>query len=222
MAKNIVICCDGTGNEFGGSNSNVVKLYQGLVCDPGQLTYYHPGVGTLGARSALTQMGKWWTRLIGLAFGYGISDNVADAYRFLMRRFEPNDRVYVFGFGRGAYTARALCGMLHIVGLLTEDNEALIPYAIRMNKRKKIDFQVIADLGNSHQQRRGCYGSAVLVRPAKQVRQFAAYRKSAAGFPSARLQLGAWKEMCRKRSLLQKEIEHARRFFETVAVVNSP
>src|SRR5437660_6285574 len=54
MAKNIVICCDGTGNEFGA-----------------QIAYYHPGVGTMGARNALSRIGKWWTRIIGLAFGYG-------------------------------------------------------------------------------------------------------------------------------------------------------
>ena len=99
----------------------------------------------MGARNALTGIGKWWTRVIGLAFGYGISDNVADAYQFLMRTFEPDDNVYVFGFSRGPYTARALCGMLHIVGLLTEGNEGLIPYAIRMIKSKKIDFKVATD-----------------------------------------------------------------------------
>ena len=49
MAKNIVICCDGTGNEFGESKSNVVKLYKMLACDATQVTYYHPGVGTMGA-----------------------------------------------------------------------------------------------------------------------------------------------------------------------------
>ncbi len=145
MPKNIVICCDGTGNEFGTQNSNVVKLYKTLVCDAAQIAYYHPGVGTMGSRNALTRIAKWWTRMIGLAFGYGLSDNVADAYQFLMRTFEPGDFVYVFGFSRGAYTARALCGMLHVVGLLTEGNEALIPYAVRMIKRKKIDFQIIAD-----------------------------------------------------------------------------
>lgn len=145
MAKNIIVCCDGTRNEFGAQNSNVVKLYKTLVCDASQIAYYHPGVGTMGARNALSPIGKWWTRVIGLAFGYGVSDNVADAYQFLMRTFRPGDRVYVFGFSRGAYTARALCGLLHLVGLLTEDNEALIPYAIRMAKRKKIDFKVAAD-----------------------------------------------------------------------------
>ncbi len=145
MSKNIVICCDGTGNEFGEQKSNVVKLYKMLVCNEAQIAYYHPGVGTMGARNALTRIGKWWTRVVGLAFGYGVSDNVADAYQFLMKTFEPRDRIYVFGFSRGAYTARALCGMLHIVGLLTKGNEGLIPYAIRMIKQKHIDFVVAGD-----------------------------------------------------------------------------
>jgi uncharacterized protein (DUF2235 family) len=145
MSKNIVICCDGTGNEFGEQKSNVIKLYETVHRDAAQIAYYHPGVGTMGARAALSLLGKWWTRIIGLAFGYGISDNIADAYAFLMKNFEPGDSVYLFGFSRGAYTARALCGMLHTVGLLTAGNEGLIPYAIRMIKQKKIDFQVAAD-----------------------------------------------------------------------------
>ena len=145
MAKNIVVCCDGTGNQFAQEKSNVVNLYKMLARDPAQIAYYHPGVGTMGTRSALTQIGKAWTKVIGLAFGYGFSDNVADAYQFLMQTFEPGDQLYVFGFSRGAYTARALCGMLHIVGLLTPGNQGLIPYAIRMIKSRSIDFAVAAD-----------------------------------------------------------------------------
>src|SRR5215469_9780264 len=145
MPKNIIVCCDGTGNEFGDSNSNVVNLYKTLIRDGEQIAYYHPGVGTMGSRSALSRIGKWWTKVIGLAFGYGISDNVADAYQFLMRNFKPDDHVYVFGFSRGAYTARALCGMLHAVGLMTPGNEGLIPYVIRMLKCKDPDFGVAAE-----------------------------------------------------------------------------
>lgn len=146
MSKNIVICCDGTSNEFGHRKSNVVKLYKTLICNQEQIAYYHPGVGTIGSRNALSHIGKWWTRIIGLAFGYGLSENVADAYQFLMRNFEPGDKVYIFGFSRGAYTARVLCGMLHIVGLLREGNEGLIPYAIRMiKKNNNIDFPIAFD-----------------------------------------------------------------------------
>lgn len=144
MPKNIVLCCDGTGNQFGTEISNVVKLYKVLGCNADQIAYYHPGVGTMGARNALTTIGKLWTQLIGLAFGYGISDNIADAYQFLMRTYETGDRIYVFGFSRGAYTARALCGMLRAVGVLSRWNEALIPYAIRLLKQRPIPFDVAA------------------------------------------------------------------------------
>ncbi len=134
MARNIVVCCDGTGNEYGTENSNVVKLYWTLSAHDKQTGYYHPGVGTIGARNALTALGKWWTRVRGLAFGYGFSDNIVDVYSFLMGEFQPEDRIFIFGFSRGSYTARALCGMLHMFGLLTPGNEALIPYAVRLYK----------------------------------------------------------------------------------------
>lgn len=134
MPKNIVVCCDGTGNQYGSANSNVVKLYWTLSAEDEQCAYYHPGVGTMGARNALSAIGKWWTSVRGLAFGYGFSDNIADVYSFLMSEFNPGDQIYIFGFSRGAYTARALCGLLHMCGLLTPGNEALIPYALRLYK----------------------------------------------------------------------------------------
>ena len=140
MSKNIVICCDGTGNEFGNESSNVVKLYSVLRTGPTQVAYYHPGVGTMGARAALTRAGKTWTRIVGLAFGYGLSENIGDAYQFLMNTYEDGDRVFVFGFSRGAYTARALCGMLHMFGLMSRGNEGMIPYAIRLFKAQPPDL----------------------------------------------------------------------------------
>jgi uncharacterized protein (DUF2235 family) len=69
MPKNIVICCDGTGNEFGTKNSNVVKLYKMIACNQSQVPYYHPGVGTMGSRNALSAIGKWWTKVVGLPLG---------------------------------------------------------------------------------------------------------------------------------------------------------
>jgi uncharacterized protein (DUF2235 family) len=135
--KKIVICCDGTGNEYGTQNSNVVKLYQCLDGSNGsQISYYHPGVGTMGDMRALSTAGKVWTKFRGLAFGYGFSQNIADAYQFLMQTFEDGDAVYIFGFSRGAYIARALCGMLEMFGLLCPGNDGLIPYAMRLFKRR--------------------------------------------------------------------------------------
>jgi uncharacterized protein (DUF2235 family) len=136
--KHIVICCDGTGNQYGDANSNVVKLYQALKRDADHLTaYYHPGVGTMGAKNALTATGKAWTKFRGLAFGYGLAENITDAYRYLMQTFEPGDRIFIFGFSRGAYTARALCGMLEMLGLLAPGAEGQIPYAMRLFKRRE-------------------------------------------------------------------------------------
>src|SRR5215469_14369178 len=124
VPRNLVICCDGTGNEYGSANSNVVKIYWTLSQQDKQNAYYHPGVGTLGAKNAFTAAGKWWTKVRGLAFGYGLSDNIADVYLFLMSRYRPGDRIFIFGFSRGSYTARALCGLLQMCGLLTLGNEA--------------------------------------------------------------------------------------------------
>jgi hypothetical protein len=145
MPRNIVVCCDGTGNQYGAANSNVVKLYWTLSAEDKQVAYYHPGVGTMGSRNALSAIGKWWTRVRGLSFGYGFSDNIADVYSFLMREFRPGDQIFIFGFSRGAYTARALCGLLHMFGLLTPGNEALIPYALRLYKSNDPEKFHIAD-----------------------------------------------------------------------------
>lgn len=131
--KNIIICCDGTGNEFGFTNSNVVRLYTSLDLsdETKQVAYYHPGLGTMGAPTARNAIEKQWTRLTGLAFGGGFRDNVFDAYRYLMEIYNEGDRVYLFGFSRGAYTVRALSGLLHGYGLLRRGNEGHLAYAWR-------------------------------------------------------------------------------------------
>jgi uncharacterized protein (DUF2235 family) len=137
MTKNIVICCDGTGNEYGDRNSNVVKLYSTLVIDEiRQVGYYHPGVGTLGAPTAHNKVSKAWSIVMGLAFGAGLLANVGDAYRYLMNVYEDGDKVFLFGFSRGAYTARAVAGALHMFGLLSPGNEGLIPYVIRLYAKR--------------------------------------------------------------------------------------
>jgi hypothetical protein len=133
MPRNIVLCCDGTANEFARHNTNVVKLYTMLERDPGsQVTYYHPGLGTMEPAGALTTLGRRTTKLMGMAFGYGLASDIREAYLFLMRNFEPGDTVYLFGFSRGAYTARAIASLLYMYGLIYPDNDALVAYAIRM------------------------------------------------------------------------------------------
>jgi uncharacterized protein (DUF2235 family) len=133
MPKNIVVCFDGTANEFGKNLTNVVKLYDALVKDPvRQVVYYHPGIGTMEAAGALTTWTRWATRVAGMAFGYGLESDIRDAYVFLMNSYEPGDDVYLFGFSRGAYTVRAVAALLHGYGVIRPGNEPLVPYAIRM------------------------------------------------------------------------------------------
>jgi uncharacterized protein (DUF2235 family) len=137
MSKNIVICCDGTGNEYGDNNSNVVKLYSTLIIDGRrQVGYYHPGVGTMGAPTATNKVSEAWSIVMGLAFGAGLLTNVGDAYRYLMNTYEDGDNIYLFGFSRGAYTVRALAGVLHMYGLLCPGNDGLIPYITKMYARR--------------------------------------------------------------------------------------
>jgi uncharacterized protein (DUF2235 family) len=131
--KNVVVCCDGTANEFAQHRTNVVKLYYTLVHDPKrQVAYYHPGLGTMEPPGALTGIGRTVTKMLGLAFGYGLSTDIRDAYVFIMNHFEVGDHLFLFGFSRGAYTVRVLAAMLKLYGLIPKGNDALVPYVVRM------------------------------------------------------------------------------------------
>lgn len=133
MPKNVVLCCDGTANEFAQNRTNVVKLFGTLVQDPArQVTYYHPGLGTMEPPGALTDIARKMTRLLGKAIGYGLESDIRDAYVFIMNNFEPGDKLFLFGFSRGAYTVRALAALVHMYGLLRPGNEPMVPYAIRL------------------------------------------------------------------------------------------
>jgi len=133
MQKNVVVCCDGTANEFAKDKTNVVKLYSTLHHEPGvQVTSYHPGIGTMEPPGAVTDIGRKTTRLLGMAVGYGLENDIRDAYVYIMRNFQPGDQLYLFGFSRGAYTVRAVASMLRMYGLIRAGHEPLVPYAIRM------------------------------------------------------------------------------------------
>lgn len=133
MPKNVVICCDGTANEFAHDNTNVVKLFYVLNQDQTkQVTFYHPGLGTMEPAGALTTWTRQITKLLGKALGLGLSTDIRDAYSFLMENFQEGNKLFLFGFSRGAYTVRAVCSLLHMYGLIRGGNEPLVSYAIRM------------------------------------------------------------------------------------------
>ena len=127
MVRTIVVCSDGTSNEYGTHNSNVVGVFEAIVRDARQIGFYDPGVGTFDPLGRF--IGKRVGKLLGDAFGWGLQQNIEDAYEYLMNHYEDGDKLFLFGFSRGAYTARALGGMLHKCGLLQKGSKNLIPYA---------------------------------------------------------------------------------------------
>lgn len=145
MAKNLIVCLDGTGNEFGDKNSNVVKLCQTLNRNPEQqVVYYNPGIGTNPELYKPTLWGRIKHRANKLwdqATGRGVIKNASEAYLFLMNNYSPEDRIYIFGFSRGAYTARVLCALIYKFGLLDRGNDNLVKYAatLLLNKSEKND-----------------------------------------------------------------------------------
>lgn len=112
--KRLIVCCDGTWNnpeqEDNGiaSPTNVVKMYNSIAQhdenDVQQLTYYHPGVG--GEDSGMIDA------ILGGAIGAGISRHLCSAYHWLGNNYQEGDQIYLFGFSRGAFTARSLGGFI--------------------------------------------------------------------------------------------------------------
>lgn len=144
MAKNIVILLDGTSNEIKRDRTNILRLYGILAKGADQIVYYDPGVGTFGAEGAWSRFWRKSHEVWGLATGWGLDHNVKEAYRFLAEHYDDGkrpgvkeverDRIFIFGFSRGAYTARVLAGFIHAVGLINHRNLNLLDYVYRAYK----------------------------------------------------------------------------------------
>jgi uncharacterized protein (DUF2235 family) len=122
MGKNIVIFSDGTGQKGGvGSNTNVYKLFN-MVEDrtEKQIAFYDPGLGTD------------WRKITGMITGMGFSKNILDCYHFIFENFEAEDKIYLFGFSRGAATVRSLSGFIHLFGILPKSRPDLIKKAFKI------------------------------------------------------------------------------------------
>ncbi|WP_196260000.1 DUF2235 domain-containing protein [Pelagibacterium limicola] len=131
--KRLAVFCDGTWNRMSAEYpSNVVLAAQSVLPrdETGieQLTFYDEGVGT---SPALGRMEAW---LAG-AFGLGLLAKIAAAYRFLIFNYEPGDEIYIFGFSRGAYTARSLAGMIRKCGIVPRANGRAIRDVFDFYKR---------------------------------------------------------------------------------------
>ncbi|TFK56426.1 hypothetical protein OE88DRAFT_15839 [Heliocybe sulcata] len=137
--RTLVLCFDGTGDQFDDDNSNVVQLVSMLKKhDPAhQMVYYQTGIGTsTGPGAAINAFTRSFWKLADEAIAWSLPHHVQGGYEFLMQNYHSGDKICIFGFSRGAYTARALAGMLHKVGLLPPGNHQTIPFAYKMFKRE--------------------------------------------------------------------------------------
>ncbi|GAA5841734.1 hypothetical protein JCM9279_003086 [Rhodotorula babjevae] len=140
--RRLILCFDGTSNTFGlGGITNVPVLFSLASADPAkQLLYYQVGVGqSISAHESSFAPGRVRDRLLAVldeAIAYTIGQHICGGYQFLMDHWKPGDEIFLFGFSRGAYTARALAGMLQQVGLLPAGNEDSIPLAFSIFSRK--------------------------------------------------------------------------------------
>ena len=144
--KNIIVCADGTGNQGGYSpDSNVYKIYKAVnknfsgITDDGvdineQIIFYDNGVGTDSNK---------YLRALGGAIGFGFGRNVRDLYKYIARNYVAGDRIYFFGFSRGASTVRACngminkCGLVKGAGLRNRELNALVHEAFDVYKSHK-------------------------------------------------------------------------------------
>lgn len=112
--KNIFICTDGTWNTLTQkhkgifSPTNVAIMSRIIVSSDEQLVYYDEGVGT----------GGWWDKIKGGVTGAGLNKNIKQAYCFIVDNYQDGDNIILFGFSRGAYTARSLAGLIAKTGIL--------------------------------------------------------------------------------------------------------
>ncbi|KAI9369076.1 hypothetical protein BJX61DRAFT_545942 [Aspergillus egyptiacus] len=140
--RRLVLCFDGTGNQYMGTeeDTNIVKIYEMLERHSSdQYTYYQPGIGTLTyVRGSSRRSGGFstWSKfkariraLIDKGIGTSFVSHVLAGYKFVMRYYSTGDHIYIFGFSRGAYTARFLAEMIHNIGLLSCGNEEMVPFA---------------------------------------------------------------------------------------------
>jgi uncharacterized protein (DUF2235 family) len=133
MSKNVLIFSDGTG-QAGGLRpdqrlSNVYKLYRATRSGPDspinpaeQIAFYDPGLGTISDAGGIRlNIVDKLLSIFGLATGMGITDNIIDCYAAILKHYRPGDRICLFGFSRGAYTARCVAGVLRLCGVPTQN-----------------------------------------------------------------------------------------------------
>lgn len=135
MAKNIVVFCDGTWNSPSTKHpTHVENLAAVTPSTPQQIVKYFPGVGAGVKQSSF--VGKQLDKLFGGAFGTGLTRNILDAYKFVAEHYEAGDKIYLFGFSRGAFTVRSLAGLIRKAGLPADPTPEALAKAMKLYRQR--------------------------------------------------------------------------------------
>ncbi|KAF8594399.1 hypothetical protein BDV93DRAFT_502060 [Ceratobasidium sp. AG-I] len=132
--RKLIVCIDGTSNQFSEKNTNVIELYSHIEKSDTQLTYYNSGIGTYAKPSwrSLSYLKQMASSNIDLAIAWNLERVIIGAYRWLSDNYRPGDLIFLFGFSRGAYQVRAIAGMIATVGLIFPGNQEQIPFAFEL------------------------------------------------------------------------------------------
>ncbi|KAJ2911348.1 hypothetical protein MD484_g9066, partial [Candolleomyces efflorescens] len=114
--RNLIVCIDGTANQFGMKNTNVIEIYNLIkkATADNQRTWYNSGIGTYARPDwkSLRYYEQVLVHKIDLAIAWNFEKTVQAAYRWLADNYEDGDAIYLFGFSRGAFQVRALSAMI--------------------------------------------------------------------------------------------------------------
>ncbi|KAI0345858.1 hypothetical protein BDW22DRAFT_1405674 [Trametopsis cervina] len=138
QGRTLVLCFDGTSNQYDGDVSTVFRVFYSLLkkdATKEQLCYYQPGIGTYFQPGVVAPLFQWCAKVLDEAVAWYLDAHVRGGYTFLMQNWRPGDKICIFGFSRGAYTARALAGFIHKIGLLPKDNPEQVPMAYKLFKK---------------------------------------------------------------------------------------
>jgi uncharacterized protein (DUF2235 family) len=137
MSKRIAFCADGTW-DGSGNNTNVYRIFKAMKISADQMPFYDDGVGTDGHPLE---------RLAGGAMGLGLFQKIKDGYTKIAQVYEQGDDLFLFGFSRGAYTARALGGMILACGLPTHSfNDATVESAFNAYRNRDQRDAILAQI----------------------------------------------------------------------------
>lgn len=143
--KRIVICCDGTWNRLDAAYpTNVVRLAESVASESPdgtkQIVWYDEGVGS-GNTAVARSIDRW----LGGGFGAGLMTKVEQAYRFLIFNYDPGDQIFIFGFSRGAFTARSLAGLIRNCGIVEQALARRMHEAIALYRGREADSHPDSD-----------------------------------------------------------------------------